>query len=82
MLDDFLRDTHVELVDDLLAHARRLDELRLAQDGEVPRHGRPGGIEMLGDLPGRPRPVPQQPQDIAARGVGEGAEGGIHFLIS
>ena len=82
MLDDFLRDTHVELVDDLLAHARRLDQLRLAQYGEVPRDGRPGGIEVLGDLSRRSRPVTQQPQDIAAGGVGEGAEGGVHFFIS
>ena len=82
MLDDFLSDTHVELVDDLLTHARGLDELRLPQDGEVPRYGGPGGIEVLGDLARRPRPVTQQPQDVAAGGVGEGAEGGVHFLIS
>ena len=82
MLDDLLGDTRVELVDDLLAHARRLDELRLAEDGEMPRHGGPGGIEVLGDLAGRPRPVPEQPQDVAAGRVGEGAEGGVHFLIS
>jgi hypothetical protein len=57
VLHDFLKDTHVELVDDLLAHAGGLDELRFAEDGEVPRDGRPGGIEVLGDLPRRPRPV-------------------------
>jgi len=82
MFDDFLEDAHVELIDDLLADARGGDELRLAQDGEVPRHGRPGGIEVLGDLAGRPRPVTQEPQDVAARGIGEGAEGGVHFFLS
>src|SRR3954467_10025204 len=81
-LDDVLEDAHVELIDDLLADARGGDELRLAQDGEVPRDGRPGGIEVLGDLAGGPRPVAQEPQDIAAGGVGEGAEGGIHSTIS
>src|SRR5690349_21559844 len=82
VLDDFLEDAHVELIYDLLADAGGGDELRLTQDGEVPRHGRPGGIEMLGDLAGGPRPVPQEPQDVAARGIGEGAEGGVHAIIS
>src|SRR3982751_2637052 len=82
VFDDVLEDAHVELIDDLLADARGGDELRLAQDGEVPRHGRPGGIEVLGDLAEVPRPVAQQPQDIAARRIGEGAEGGIHCFLS
>src|SRR5262245_37165299 len=82
VFDDFLEDAHVELIDDLLADARGSDELRLAQDGEVPRHGGPGGIEVLGDLARGPRPVAQQPQDIAARRIGEGAEGGIHYVLS
>ena len=82
MFDDVLEDAHVELIDDLLADARGGDELRLAQDGEVPRDGRPGRIEVLGDLAGRPRPVAQEPQDISARRIGEGAKGGIHFFLS
>src|SRR6476620_3901741 len=82
VFDDLFEDAHVELIDDLLADARGGDELRLAQDGEVPRHGRPGGIEVLGDLAGGPRPIAQEPQDIAARGIGEGSEGGIHCLLS
>src|SRR3954464_8519805 len=82
VFDDFLEDAHVELIDDLLADAGGGDELRLAQDGEVPRHGRPGGIEVLGDLARGPRPIAQEPQDIAAGRVGEGAEGGVHFVLS
>ena len=81
MLDDFLEDAHVELVDDLLAHAGGLDELRFAEDGEVPRDGGPRGIEVLGDLARCPRPVPEEPQDVAPRRIGEGPEGGVHCLI-
>ena len=72
MFDDFLEDAHVELIDDLLADASGGDELRLAQDGEVPRDGGPGGVEVLGDLAGGPRPIAQQPQDVAAGGIGRG----------
>src|SRR5437763_7893854 len=79
---DVLEDAHVELIDDLLADARGGDELRLAQDGEVPRDRGPGGVEVLGDLARGPRPVAQEPQDVAAGGVGEGAEGGVHSTIS
>src|SRR3982751_5338049 len=81
VFDDLFEDAHVELIDDLLSDTGRGDELRLAQDGEVARDGGPGGIEVLGDLAGGPRPVAQEPQDIAAGGVGEGAEGGIHSTI-
>ena len=74
MFDDVLEDAHVELIDDLLSDARGGDELRLAQDGEVARDGGPGGVEVLGDLAGGPRPVAQEPQDVAAGGVGERVE--------
>ena len=81
MFDDILEDAQVELIDDLLPDAGGGDELRLAEHGEVAGHGGPGGVEVLGDLARCPRPVPEQPQDVAAGGVGKGAEGGVHFSI-
>ena len=83
MFDDVLEDAHVELIDDLLSDARGGDELRLAQDGEVARDGGPRGVEVLGDLAGREGPAPQEAEDVAAGGVGECAEGGVHdYTIS
>ena len=78
MLDHVLKDAHVQLVDDLLPHPRREHEPGVAEHGEVARDGRPRGIEVLRDLPGRPRAVPQEPEDVAAGWVGEGSEGSIH----
>src|SRR5258705_9106128 len=75
VFDDVLEDAHVELIDDLLADASGGDEPGLAQDGEVARDGGPGGVEVLGDLAGCPRPVAQEPQDVAAGG-GSGGAGG------
>jgi len=78
MLDDLLEGDHVELIDDLLTHARGRYEPCLSEDGEVPRHGGPGGVEVLGDLARRPWPVPQEPQDVPPGRIGEGAESGVH----
>lgn len=81
MLDHLLERAQVELIDDLLAHAGADDELRLPEDGEMPRHGGPGGVEVLGDLPRRPRPISQEPQDVPPGRIREGAKGGVHLLI-
>ena len=82
MFDDVLEDAHVELIDDLLADASGGDELGLAEDGEVARDGGPGGVEVLSDLARGAGSVAKEPQDVAARRIGEGAEGGIHFILS
>src|SRR5262245_16239505 len=71
-------DTHVELIDDLLADASGGDQPGLAQDGQMTRDGGPGGIEVLGDLAGGAGPVAQQPQDVPSGRIGEGAEGLVH----
>lgn len=38
--------------------------------------------EMPGDLPGGHIALPQEPQDLPARGIGKGAVYLLHFVIS
>ena len=78
MVHDLLENAYVQLIDDLLAHAGGDDEARLPEDGEMARHGGPGRVEVLGDLPRRPRPIPQEPQDVPPGRIREGAKGGVH----
>ena len=82
MLDHVLEHGHVELIDDLLAHSSGDDEVRMPEHGEVPGDGGPGGVKVLGDLAGGTGPVAQEAEDVPAGGVGEGAEGFVHAVIS
>src|SRR6185503_12470298 len=75
VVDEVLEDGGVELVDDLLAAALGENEAGVAERAEVARDGGPGGREVLGDLAGRARSVAEESEDLAAGGVGEGAEG-------
>ena len=77
MLNEVLEDGGVELVHDLLAVALGENEPRLAKAGEVARDGRPRGGKVIGNLPGGLRTIAEESEDLAAGGVGEGAEG-IH----
>ena len=61
--------------------SQTVDEIGLAQHGEVGRHGRTRDREMVGELPRRHRPLLQQLEHLAARGIGQGFEDGVHELI-
>ena len=58
------------------------DELRLTQDAQVLGDRRPGHVlEPGGDHGGGELVGPDDPEDLAAAGLGQGLEGGVHGCI-
>lgn len=74
MLHQILEHRGIQLVPDFLAVALGHHQAGIPQHGEVPRDGRPAGVERRRDFTGRQRILTQQPQDVAPRLVGECAE--------
>lgn len=78
MVDEVLEHGGVELVDDLLAVALGENEPGVAEHAEVPGDRGPRRGKVFGDFTRCARSVAQELEDVAARGVGECAEDGLH----
>ena len=78
LLDDVVEDGGVELVDDLLSVTLGENEPGVAEHAEVPGDRGPRRRKVFGDFTRCARSVAQELEDVAARGVGECAEDGLH----
>ena len=79
LFDHVVEHGGVELVDDLLPLSLGDDQARVAELPEVSRDGGPGRGEVFGDVARCLWAVPEEAEDVAASGVGEGFEGVAHL---
>ena len=69
----------VGLIETVVAGLAAGDQAGIAQHVQVLRDGGERGVEVSGDLAGGELLIPNQAQDGAAAGTGDGVEGGLHY---
>lgn len=77
---DVLHDGGVQPVDDVLPIPTRRHQARAAQDRQVPGDGRLRHGEVVDNLPDGHVAAPEEPENLAAGGVGERLEGRVAHL--